>query len=59
VRHFDEVHEVFKQFNETLPGDVPTQIYPRRSHRSSIVPLIVDWELVIDVELRFKTQADI
>jgi hypothetical protein len=53
------VHEVFKQFNETLPGDVPTQIYPRRSHRSSIVPLIVDWELVIDVELRFKTQADI
>ena len=39
--------------------DVPTQIYLRRSHRFSIVPPSVDWEPVIDLEPRFKTQADI
>ena len=59
VRRFDQAHEVFKQLSETFPDDVPTQIYLRRSHRFSIVPPSVDWEPVIDLEPRFKTQADI
>ncbi len=59
VRRFDQAHEVFKQLSETFPDDVPTQIYLRRSHRFSIVPPSVDWEPIIDLEPRFKTQADI
>ena len=59
VRRFDQACEVFKQLSETFPDDVPTQIHLRRSHRFSIVPLSADWEPIIDLEPRFKTQADI
>ena len=59
VRRFDQAYEVFKQLSETFPDDVPTQIYLRRSRRFSIVPPGVEWEPIIDLEPRFKTQADI
>ena len=59
VRRFDQAYEAFKQLSETFPDDVPTQIYLRRSRRFSIVPPGVEWEPIIDLEPRFKTQADI
>ena len=59
VRRFDQAYEVFKQLSETFPDDVPTQIYLRRSRRFSILPPGVEWEPIIDLEPRFKTQADI